>query len=116
MVRLTLHVKSEIDTRCGGALDERSEIGDTGLGRKLPLGGVTAHDPEQAACLCECFASRFLDSEDCLARTLAIRAQQHARAARLHGHHAHTLRDHVVQLVRDPGPLVGDRGLGLFGL
>ena len=34
--------------------------------------------------------------------------------AGLHRDHAHRVRDHVVQLLRDAEPLVGDRVLGFF--
>jgi hypothetical protein len=52
--------------------------------------------------------ARLLDDEQGLALLLLVGAEQATNRRRLHGHHADAVPDDVVQLARDPRPLVRD--------
>ena len=67
-------------------------------------------DAEQPAHLGQRLAAGLLDDEQRLAGALRVLVQQQPRRAALQGHDAHAVRDHVVQVARDPGPLLRHRG------
>jgi hypothetical protein len=87
------------------ALDEFAEAVEARLGNHHRL--VVSDDAEQAPQLVQRAAARFLDSPDRLTRALRIRVEDLAGGCRLHDHHAHVVRDDVVQLARDPRALLG---------
>ena len=95
-----------------GAGDELADLGQRRLRRERGrLVGAVEH-AEQVAHLAERLAAGALDPRRGLERAGRVAVEDPARAAGLHDHHAHRVRDEVVHLARDPAPLV-DRRLAL---
>jgi len=59
--------------------------------------------------LAQRLATAGFNRQQCLGRAVGVFAQLRARRASLDDHHAHAVRDHVVQLVRDASTLLGSR-------
>ncbi len=95
-----------------GAGDELADLGQRRLRRERGrLVGAVEH-AEQVAHLAQRLAAGALDPRRGLERAGRVAVEDAARAAGLHDHHAHRVRDEVVHLARDPAPLV-DRRLAL---
>src|SRR5204863_3651013 len=67
-----------------------------------------AQDSEQPAQLDQRLTTARLDRAESAARLLRV-VKQARPGLRLHDHHAHAVRDHVVELAGDPPALLGDR-------
>jgi hypothetical protein len=80
-----------------------------GLRRQGQRRVLAPQHAEQPAQLVQRLAPRRLDRAEGLARGLRARQREPAGDGRLHGHRAQRVRDHVVQLARDPRALVGHR-------
>jgi hypothetical protein len=94
-------------------LDQLAELVQAGQrGQAGPLVPGAQH-AEQAAHLGERLAPGVRDRGQRLGHPIRVGAQHVARPVGLHHHHADVVRDHVVQLAGDPGPLGGrgDQGL-----
>ena len=86
-----------------------AELAHAGLRRQLVLVAVLAQEPEQAVQLRDGLPARRLDRGQRLLRLGLIAVDHEARGARLDAHHAHVVRDDVVQLARDPHALLEHR-------
>ena len=71
---------------------------------------LAAQDAEQAADLGQRLAAAGLDREEGVGGAGGVALGQAACARRLHHHRAQRVRDDVVQLAGDPGPLLARRG------
>ena len=106
--RLALGHELDRDARGADRLEQTVEIGEARLWRPLGFGRILLQDADQPAHLGHAVASRGLDPGDRSLRCLGILVEHSPRRAGLHHHHAHGVGHHVVQLARDPRPLVGD--------
>ena len=93
--------------RSADLVGERVETVESGLRGELEVVAVAAHRAEQAAHLGERAAAGALDAVERLRVLGQLAGQLVADGADLEHHHAHRVRDDVVQLARDPGALLG---------
>ena len=87
-----------------------------GWGPSPSRSALWSEDPEQVAQLVQRLASRLLHRSHRLQGALRVLGGHGLGRARLHRHQAHPVGDHVVQLARDAGPLLGHDPAGLGGL
>ena len=105
--RRSLHVHPHGQARSADLVGERVETVEAGLRGELEVVAVAAHRAEQAAHLGERAAAGALDAAQCFGILGQLVGQLVADGADLEHHHAHRVRDDVVQLARDPGALLG---------
>ena len=105
-----LALDAELDRKAGLAhlRDERRQVVEPRL-RRERVGRVAAQHPDQAAHLGQRAAADLLDRLEHLARRPPLAVEHAPLGARLDDHHRDVVRDHVVQLARDPRPLLDDR-------
>ena len=106
--RETLPGEVQLDGQPGAAdlLDQRVEAVKAGLRRELDAIAVTAHHTEQTAHLRQCAAPGLLDTPEGIAILGHRVGELVPDSADLQHHHADGVRDDVVQLARDPHPLL----------
>src|SRR4051794_22857604 len=118
--RLGFAVDDEVGWQAGAPqlLGERREVGQPGLGCECGRAfWLVLHDADQATHVGQRLVAGLLDDEQRLAGAAGGAVEQQPRGAALDGHNGHAVRDHVVQVAGDPGPLGRDRGSGaLFAL
>src|SRR3954470_22139345 len=113
--RLGFAVDDEVGGQAGPPqlFGERREVGQAGLGcergRALWL---LVHDADEATHVGQRLVAGLLDDQQRLARAARVDVEQQARRPALNGHDGHAVRDHVVQVAGDAGPLGRHRGLG----
>ena len=83
-----------------------------GLRRELRHRALLTEETDEPPHLGERLAPRRLDGLERLPLLLLVGPEQAAHGPRLHGHDGDGVRDHVVQLSRDPLALLGDGPLG----
>ena len=110
--RHRLALRSQLDPKAAraGLLHELAHVAQPRLRRQRCVGVRPAQDAKRAAHLVERVAPRALDRLQRFARALGVAVEHRPRALRLRHHPADAVRDDVVQLARDPRPLLADRG------
>jgi hypothetical protein len=89
--------------------DECLHLGQAWLRReRRGLVPVLTQHPDQPAHLGQRLAAGLFDGQERIALSVLGGRQQSSHRRRLHGHDTHAVGDHVVQLARDAGPLLGD--------
>ena len=88
------------------------ELGEPGLGRELVAVLVLAQDAEQPPHVAERLARRGADRVQRGAGERRVVVERGLGGVGLDGDHAQAVGDDVVQLARDPRPLLGDREVG----
>jgi hypothetical protein len=111
--RIALDAVLDRQARVADLLDEPAERRHPRLRRERGQLVRAAEHPEQAAHLGERGAAGLLDGQQRLALALLLGRQQPPDGPGLDGHHRDAVGDDVVQLARDPLPLLRDRPLRL---
>jgi hypothetical protein len=107
----------QLDRQSGVAnlLEQLGELLEPRLRRERRVRVLLGPDhPEQAAELAQRLAARRLDRRQRRPRPRRLRVKDVGARRRLNDHHAHVVRDHIVQLTRDPGLLARHRAARLL--
>ena len=110
--RFALDVERHGRSRRAGALDQRRQLREPGLGSELGARSVLAQDAEQAPHLAERVLGGLSDRGQRFPGERGVAIERGLGAVGLDRDHAQPVGDDVVQLASDPRPLLGDRELG----
>ena len=109
-----LAVDPQLDVQAGRAraLDQRAHVRKARLRREPQLLVLAAQHAEQPAQLGQRLAAGVLDDRERRLGALRVALRHPPRGARLHGHRAERVRDHVVEVAGDPRALLERGGVG----
>ncbi len=106
---LTVDEQIRAQARCARAGEQILDVREPRLRRERPRVPVGVEDAEQPAHLGERLAARALDRPQRSLGTLRLAIHHRPCGAGLNHHHRDAVRDHVVELTRDPRPLAVGR-------